>query len=94
MINLTYGQVVWKSDGSIIGSDGTVKKKSFADRFLDQLINPTEDWPKASGAGDSPPNFFGNEMSSGLYFFHISTDNKSVVQKITLIKQFPYYIAL
>ena len=31
-------------------------------------------------------DFFGNEMSSGLYFFHISTDNKSVVQKITLIK--------
>ena len=40
-------QVVWKSDGTIIGSDGEIKKESYGARFQKQLLNPTDDWPKA-----------------------------------------------
>ena len=56
-------QVVWKSDGTIIGSDGKIKKESYGARFQKQLVNPTDDWPKATGSGDGiQQNYFGNDI--------------------------------
>ena len=56
-------QVVWKSDGTIIGSDGEIKKESYGARFQKQLLNPTDDWPKATGTGDGiQQNYFGNDI--------------------------------
>ena len=56
-------QVVWKSDGTIIGSDGEIKKESYGARFQKQLLNPTNDWPKATGTGDGiQQNYFGNDI--------------------------------
>ena len=56
-------QVVWKSDGTIIGSDGKTKKESYGARFQKQLLNPTDDWPKATGSGDGiQQNYFGNDI--------------------------------
>ncbi len=56
-------QVVWKSDGTIIGSDGKTKKESYGARFQKQLLNPTDDWPKATGTGDGiQQNYFGNDI--------------------------------
>ena len=54
---------MWKSDGTIIGSDGEVKKESYGSRFQKQLLNPTDDWPKATGSGEGAlQNYFGNDI--------------------------------
>ncbi len=61
-LNISYSQVVWKSDGSVIGPSGEIKRKSYGSRFQDQLKNPTIEWPKASLYGDNPKNYFGNNI--------------------------------
>ena len=33
----SYAQVVWKSDGTIIGPDGETKRKSYGLRFQEQI---------------------------------------------------------
>ena len=33
----SYAQVVWKSDGTIIGPDGEIKRKSYGLRFQEQI---------------------------------------------------------
>ena len=58
----SYSQVIWKSDGSIIGSDGEIKRKSYGSRFQEQIKNPTLEWPKASLYGGNPKNYFGNNI--------------------------------
>ena len=58
----SYAQVVWKSDGTIIGPDGEIKRKSYGLRFQEQIKNPTLEWPKASLYGDNPKNYFGNNI--------------------------------
>ena len=58
----SYAQVVWKSDGTIIGPDGETKRKSYGLRFQEQIKNPTLEWPKASLYGDNPKNYFGNNI--------------------------------
>ena len=61
--NNGFSQVIWKSDGTIIGSDGQIKKESYGSRFQKQLLNPTDDWPKATGKGDGiQQNYFGNDI--------------------------------
>ena len=63
IFNKGFSQVVWKSDGTIIGSDGEVKKESYGSRFQKQLLNPTDDWPKATGSGEGAlQNYFGNDI--------------------------------
>lgn len=59
---ISVAQVVWKSDGTVIDADGNIKKESYGVRFQNQLSNPSKDWPKASGRGQSPKNYFGNEL--------------------------------
>ena len=61
-ITSSNDQVVWKSDGTVIDEDGNVKKEGYGARFQKQLSNPTKGWPKASGNGQSPKNYFGNEL--------------------------------
>ena len=61
-LNISYSQVVWKSDGTIIGPSGEIKRKSYGSRFQDQIKNPTIEWPKASLYGDNPRNYFGNNI--------------------------------
>ena len=58
----SYAQVVWKSDGTIIGPGGEIKTKSYGSRFQEQIKNPTLEWPKASLYGDNPKNYFGNNI--------------------------------
>ena len=58
----SYAQVVWKSDGTIIGPDGETKRKSYGLRFQEQIKNPTLEWPKASLYGGNPKNYFGNNI--------------------------------
>ena len=58
----SYSQVIWKSDGTIIGPDGETKRKSYGLRFQEQIKNPTLEWPKASLYGDNPKNYFGNNI--------------------------------
>ena len=36
----SYSQVIWKSDGTIIESDGETKRKSYGLRFQEQIKNP------------------------------------------------------
>ena len=55
-------QVVWKSDGTVIGPKGEIKRKSYGVRFQEQIKNPTIEWPKASLYGDNPKNYFGNNI--------------------------------
>ncbi len=63
IFNKAFSQVVWKSDGTIIGSDGEVKTESYGARFQKQLLNPTDDWPKATGEGEGiQQNYFGNDI--------------------------------
>ena len=59
---ISYSQVVWKSDGTVIGPSGEIKRKSYGSRFQDQLKNPTIEWPKATLYGDNPKNYFGNNI--------------------------------
>ena len=61
-LTISYSQVVWKSDGSVIGPSGEIKRKSYGSRFQDQLKNPTIEWPKATLYGDNPKNYFGNNI--------------------------------
>ena len=58
----TYSQVIWKSDGTVIGPKGEIKRKSYGVRFQEQIKNPTLEWPKASLYGDNPKNYFGNNI--------------------------------
>ena len=58
----SYSQVVWKTDGSIIGPNGEIKRQSYGSMFQDQLKKPTIEWPKASLYGDNPKNYFGNNI--------------------------------
>ena len=61
-MTISYSQVVWKSDGSVVGPSGEIKRKSYGSRFQDQLKNPTIEWPKATLYGDNPKNYFGNNI--------------------------------
>ena len=58
----SYSQVIWKSDGTVIGPKGEIKRKSYGVRFQEQIKNPTLEWPKASLYGDNPKNYFGNNI--------------------------------
>ena len=56
----SYSQVIWKSDGTVIGPKGEIKRKSYGVRFQEQIKNPTLEWPKASLYGDNPKNYLSN----------------------------------
>ena len=58
----SFASVVWKSDGTIINDKGEIIKESYGVRFQQQLMNPSKEWPKASGKGKSLNNYFGNEV--------------------------------
>ena len=58
----SYSQVIWKSDGTVIGPKGEIKRKSYGVRFQEQIKNPTLEWPKASLYGANPKNYFGNNI--------------------------------
>ncbi len=58
----SYASVIWKSDGTIINDKGEIIKESYGTRFQKQLINPSKEWPKASGKGKNLENYFGNEI--------------------------------
>ena len=58
----SYSQVIWKSDGTVIGPKGEIKRNSYGVRFQEQIKNPTLEWPKASLYGANPKNYFGNNI--------------------------------
>ena len=58
----SYASVIWKSDGTIINDKGEIIKESYGTRFQKQLINPSKEWPKASGKGKNLENYFGNYL--------------------------------
>ena len=58
----SHAQVICKTDGTIIGPGGEIKRKSYGSRFQEQIKNPTLEWPKVSLYGDNPKNYFRNNI--------------------------------
>ena len=93
----SFASVVWKSDGTIINDKGEIIKESYGVRFQQQLMNPSKEWPKASGKGKSLNNYFGNEVFiPGTPLLRMSSIdlNSNYMEKLATLNNFENIIDL
>ena len=53
--------LTFKSDGSIVQKSGKVEVESFANRFREEMSNPTRQWVKSTGSPKQVRGYFGDD---------------------------------
>ena len=53
--------LTFKSDGSVVQKSGKVVVESFANRFREEMSNPTKQWAKSTGSPKKVRGYFGDD---------------------------------
>ena len=54
--------LTFKSDGTVVQKSGEVISKSFGQRFGEQFFNDAPNWPRATGTGQDPAGYLGDNF--------------------------------